>query len=144
MLFIYLVGCYGSYLHQDGYFLVVHKLSSCGTWALFLYNMWDLSSLTRNRTCVPGIVRQILKHWTTRVVPIMDVRCVLICQARRRMPCPGSVLNKWNFRIWQRWVGMHLHYMLTVWPGANDWSTLSLICKIRLTWASAFYRRCED
>ena len=27
--------------------------------------MWDLRSLTRDRTCVPCIGRQILNHWTT-------------------------------------------------------------------------------
>ena len=31
--------------------------------------MWDLSSLTRDGTCVPCIVRQILYHWTAREVP---------------------------------------------------------------------------
>ena len=34
--------------------LGVQGLSSCG--------VWDLSSLTRDRTCVPFITRQILKH----------------------------------------------------------------------------------
>ena len=33
---------------------------SCGT--------WDLSSLTRDRTCIPCIGMQILYHWTTREV----------------------------------------------------------------------------
>ena len=32
--------------------------------------MWDLSSLTRDGTCVPCIGRQILYHWTTREVPV--------------------------------------------------------------------------
>ena len=32
------------------------------------HGMWDLSSLTRNRTCVPFITRQILKHCITRKV----------------------------------------------------------------------------
>ena len=31
--------------------------------------MWDLSFLTRDRTCVPCIARWILNHWTTRKVP---------------------------------------------------------------------------
>ena len=31
--------------------------------------MWDLSSLTRDQTRVPFIVRRILYHWTTREVP---------------------------------------------------------------------------
>ena len=32
--------------------------------------MWDLSSLTRDQTCVPCIGRRILYHWTTREVPL--------------------------------------------------------------------------
>ena len=31
--------------------------------------MWDLNSLTRDRTCSPCIRRQILNHWTTSKVP---------------------------------------------------------------------------
>ena len=31
--------------------------------------MWDLTSPTRDQTCVPCIARQILNHWTTREVP---------------------------------------------------------------------------
>lgn len=54
---------------------------SCGTrelhhvmWDLFtvagrLHSMWDLTSLTRARTCTPGIARQILNHQATREVP---------------------------------------------------------------------------
>ena len=34
--------------------------------------MWDLSSLTGDRTCVPCIGRQILSHWTTREVPLLN------------------------------------------------------------------------
>ena len=30
--------------------------------------MWDFNSLTRDRTCLPCIGRQILNHWTTREV----------------------------------------------------------------------------
>ena len=45
------------------------ELSSCGTRALLPCSMWDLSSLTRDRTCVPWIGRQIFFHWTPREVP---------------------------------------------------------------------------
>ena len=31
--------------------------------------MWNLSSLTRDRTHIPCIAKQILNHWTTREVP---------------------------------------------------------------------------
>ena len=33
------------------------------------HGLWDLSSLTRDQTCVPCIGRQILNHWTSRDVP---------------------------------------------------------------------------
>ena len=33
--------------------------------------MWDLSSPTRDQTCISCIARQILNHWTTREVPIL-------------------------------------------------------------------------
>ena len=39
-------------------------------WVFFsLRGMWDLSFLTRDRTCTPCIRRQSLNHWTTRQVP---------------------------------------------------------------------------
>ena len=33
-----------------------------------LPGMWDFSSLTRDRTCIPCTARQILNHWTTKEV----------------------------------------------------------------------------
>ena len=48
----------------------VHKLSSFGAWAQLPCDMQDLSSLTRDQTSVPCIVRQILYHWITREVPV--------------------------------------------------------------------------
>ena len=36
--------------------------------------MWGLSSLTRNRTCALCIGRWILKHWTTREVPLPEIQ----------------------------------------------------------------------
>ena len=47
----------------------VQELSSCGTRAQLSCGMWDLSSLPRDRTRVPCIVRRLLYHWTTREVP---------------------------------------------------------------------------
>ena len=40
----------------------------CGAWAWLLCSMWDLSSWTRDRTCVPCSGRWRLNHWTTREV----------------------------------------------------------------------------
>jgi len=33
--------------------------------------MWDLSSLPRNQTCTPCIVRQSLYHWASRELPFV-------------------------------------------------------------------------
>ena len=40
---------------------VAHRLSNCGTWALFACGLWDLIVLTWGQTHVPCIGRQILK-----------------------------------------------------------------------------------
>ena len=37
---------------------------------LWPQGMWDLNSLTRDRTCTSCIGRQSLNHWTTREVPL--------------------------------------------------------------------------
>ena len=50
-----------------GIFIAAPGLQS--TWAYLPCGMWDLSSLTRDRTHVPCIGRRILNHWTTREVP---------------------------------------------------------------------------
>ena len=50
-------------------FVVAHGLSSCGSWASLLRSMWDLSSLTRDRTCFLCIAKQFLNYWTMREVP---------------------------------------------------------------------------
>jgi len=49
----------------------VYELPGCGARAELLQGMWDLSSLTRDRTLVPCVAGQILNHWTTREVPGM-------------------------------------------------------------------------
>ena len=79
-------GCIGSQLWHAGSFVaahrllsswgmqffsslvVAHELSSCGAQAYLPCSMWDLSSMTRDRTRVSCIARQILYHWTTREV----------------------------------------------------------------------------
>ena len=45
----------------------VCRFNGCGVWVLC--SMWDLSSLTRDQTCISCIARWILNHWTTREVP---------------------------------------------------------------------------
>ena len=47
--------------------------------------MQDLSSLTRDRTCVPCIGRHILNPWTPREVPILVVVNFIVCIMLRVM-----------------------------------------------------------
>ena len=42
---------------------------SCSVQAKLLSGMWDLSSPTRDWTCIPCTERKILSHWITREVP---------------------------------------------------------------------------
>ena len=56
-------------LQHAGSLVVAHVLSSCGMQTQLPRGMWDLSSLTRDRTGTPCIARWILNHWTTRKVP---------------------------------------------------------------------------
>ena len=55
-------------LRHMNFLLVVHGLSSYGTW--LLCSMWDLSSPTKYQTRVQCIPRWIFNHWTTREVPL--------------------------------------------------------------------------
>ena len=41
--------------------------------------MWDLSPLTKDQTCVPGIGRWTLNQWTTREVPIPVFKPSVLC-----------------------------------------------------------------
>ena len=49
-------------------FIATRRLSSRGKCGL-PHGMWELNSLTRGRTCILSIGRQILNHWATREVP---------------------------------------------------------------------------
>ena len=68
--FFYLFVFIRSWLQHAGSFTVAHglqsaQLSSCCTRAYLPQSMWDLSSPTRDQTCIPCIGRQLLDHWTT-------------------------------------------------------------------------------
>ena len=41
--------------------------------AMWPWDMWDLSSPTRDQICTPFIGRQSLSHWTTREVPVRSI-----------------------------------------------------------------------
>ena len=49
--------------------VVGHRLSSCGARAYLLRGTWDVSSPTRDHTCVPSTAKRILNHWITSEVP---------------------------------------------------------------------------
>ena len=65
-----LTGCEESSPSPSGSSFWCVGFSSCGTQAWLLCSMWDLSSLTRDRICVPCIWRWILNHLITREVPL--------------------------------------------------------------------------
>ena len=70
-----------------GFSLVVAcGLSSCGAWASLPCGMWDLSSLTRDRTRVPCVGRRILNHWTASEAP----RARLLTCTCRGLPVSGG------------------------------------------------------
>ena len=56
-------------LQHAGSLVEAYEFSSCGTWGQLPRSMWDLSSPTRDRTCIPCIGRWIPDHWTTREFP---------------------------------------------------------------------------
>ena len=63
---------FGSVFQYIGSFIVVYRLlSSFRAWAPQMPGACgNLSSLTRDQTCIPCIGRQILNHWTTREILI--------------------------------------------------------------------------
>ena len=68
-------------------FIVVHwlslvvmcGLSTCSLWAQLFLGTYDLSSLNRDQTHVPGIGRWILSHWTAKEVALI---CFLECEGK--------------------------------------------------------------
>ena len=62
--------------------------------------MWDLSSLTRDRTHTPCIGRQSLNHWTTREVHKIQDYCVLslflLCIDSIRIYSVSTMLAPWK------------------------------------------------
>ena len=65
--FFFFFGCTGFCCSKLSLVLVGFLLT-CDTRASLRHSMWDLSSPTRDWTCVPCIGRQILNHGTTREV----------------------------------------------------------------------------
>ena len=61
----------------------------------------DLSSPTRDRTCIPYIGRQSLTHWTTREVPrlLFNRSCLHLCIC----PQGNSPSSKLVLKLWLTW-----------------------------------------
>ena len=92
----------GSFIAVQGLSSVAHELSSCsfgscGSPAKLLHSTWDLSSLTRGRTHIPCIARQILNLWTPREfseTAFSMIHCLL---------CPTQgLLQTFSYRFLQR------------------------------------------
>ena len=49
-----------SLLHHGGFFVAVHRFSSCEAQAWLLCHVWDVSYPTRDQIQIPYIARQIL------------------------------------------------------------------------------------
>ena len=101
----------------------VHRLSSWGAWAWLPCSMWDLSSLTKDRTFVSCIGRQILNHRTTREILGHSYKWLLIVHARVSLQClPGNgitgILNIWIFNC-ERW------QQGTLWSGFPNYTSTS-------------------
>ena len=76
-------------------------VARCSSQASLLFSMWDLSSLTKDRTQVPCVGRQILNHCTTREVPMQ----ILNCSIWDLVPRPGieprsPALGVWSLSHW--------------------------------------------
>ena len=68
---IHIYGCAWSSLQSTS--AKMFGFSNCVMQTYLPHGMWDLSSLTRDQTCIPCIGRQIPHHWTTRKVPSVDL-----------------------------------------------------------------------
>ena len=56
-------------IFKNIFFLLKDSISFYLTFLAMLCGMWDLSSLTRDRTCTPALEVQSLNHWTSRDIP---------------------------------------------------------------------------
>ena len=61
-----------SFLFLAALCLSWHMDVPCGVWAWLPQDVWDLSFLTRDQTCVPCIGRQVLNPWTTKEVLVLN------------------------------------------------------------------------
>ena len=68
---LFIFDCIGYQLWHVGSFVAVCRLLSSGMQAQLPHSTWDLSSWTRDRTCIPCVGRWILNHWITREGPLI-------------------------------------------------------------------------
>ena len=67
-LFVKNMYLFRSWLWLMGSTIEAGGVSSCAQ-AQLSWDLWDLSSLTKDQTHIPCIARQVLNHWTMREVP---------------------------------------------------------------------------
>ena len=73
--------------------------------------MQDLSSPTRDRTCIPCIGNRILNHWTSREVPGCHFLCAQLSDLW--ILIMTRALGGWvSFLSTERWVAVFLSYCL--------------------------------
>ena len=124
-------------------FVVAHRLSSCGAWALFLHGIWDLSSPPRDWTCIPctsaAAAKSLQSCPTLCDPPGSPVPGIL--QARTLEWVAISFSNAWK---WKRKVKLlsRVRPSATPWTAAHQaplsmrfsrqehWSGVPLHCKV--------------
>ena len=100
-LYVYFINIYLFYLAASGLSCIIQDLFlQCSGFSKLPLGMWDLSSPTRDRTCISCIARQILNHWTMREVPGIACRNHLgVSPVFNPDPCPFSLFNSnWSIQ----------------------------------------------
>ena len=84
-----------------------HGPSRWSSQAQLHHVIWDLSSPTRDRTCVPCIRRRILNRWTTREVPGRRFLTWVLWSCRQ-IAAEGGVTQRLDWAEHQRCVVSHI------------------------------------
>ena len=105
----FLVVARGIFVAACGIFVAACGIfvAACG---LFICSMWDLSSLTRDRTGPPALGVQSLSLWTTREVPV-----------------PGFFFSFFLVYFWLHWVFVAAHGLSLV-AVSGGYSSLWCAC----------------
>ena len=138
LLFFQCEGCRARGLSSCG-----SGFSRCRVWPLYLchtsfvaHGLWNLSSLTKDWTCVPAIWRWILNRWTTKEIPKHFCRCFLISNASKASWWSSCFVSQ---RHWS--VEWHTDYKTECM--IKFWNILLYTCIVAgLTWAESHFFHC--